>query len=56
MFHQVVGDATRIQTIPFYISNPLRSLVLVMKDDLSTASSSAVGDQLVTFNIWNQKY
>ena len=32
-----LGDAPRIQTIPFYISNPLRNLALVKdnKDDSS---------------------
>ena len=44
MVYFTLADAPRIQTIPFYISNPLRNLALVKdnKDDSSTASS--VGD------------
>jgi hypothetical protein len=37
MVYFTLGDAPRIQTIPFYISNPLRNLALVKdnKDDSS---------------------
>ena len=45
MVYFTLGDAPRIQTIPFYISNPLRNLAVVKdnKDDSSTASS--VGEE-----------
>jgi hypothetical protein len=45
MVYFTLADAPRIQTIPFYISNPLRNLALVKdnKDDSSTASSVSDG-------------
>jgi hypothetical protein len=39
MVYFTLGDAPRIQTIPFYISNQLRNLALVMKDDPSNVPS-----------------
>ena len=42
MVYFTLGDAPRIQTIPFYISNPLRNLALVMKDDPSNVPSVGI--------------
>jgi hypothetical protein len=44
MVYFTSADAPRIQTIPFYINNPLRNLALVKenKDDLSLANVSEV--------------
>ena len=45
MVYFTLADAPRIQTIPFYISNPLRNLALVKdnKDDTSSIGASLSG-------------
>ena len=43
MVYFTLADAPRIQTIPFYISNPLRNLALVKDNKDDTPPSPSKG-------------